>query len=301
MRITVAGSSGLIGTALVRRLREEGHEVVRLVRTASGAAPGTGEVRWDPDHGVLPADAVDGADAVVNLAGAGIGDHRWTATYRRTVVESRTHTTGLLARTIAAATAPPSVFVSGSAVGWYGDRGDEVLDEASSPGTGFLADVCRQWEAASLPAAAAGTRVVQLRTGIVLSGAGGALRKQLPLFKLGLGGRFGSGRQWQSWISIDDHVAAMLHLLTADVEGPVNLTAPEPATNATFATTLGRVLHRPAVVPIPAFGPRLVLGRDLADALLFTGQRVVPTRLLESGFVFAHAELDVALRHVLGR
>jgi uncharacterized protein len=298
MRIVIAGSSGLIGTALVKRLVTNGHQVVRLVRGQSTPSDG---IRWDPSAGVLPQDALDGTDAVVNLAGAGIGDHRWTDSYKRELVESRLQTTALLAQTMAARTTRPTVFLSGSAIGWYGDRGDEVLDETSSPGTGFLADLCAQWEAATAPAAQAGVRVAHLRTGVVLSAQGGALKKQLPLFKLGVGGKFGSGRHWQSWISIDDHVAAVEHLLTADVDGPVNLTAPEPVTNATFAKTLGSVLHRPAVVPIPAFGPRLVLGRELADALLFSGQRVVPKRLSASGFQFAHPQLDAALRAQLGR
>lgn len=297
MRIAIAGSSGLIGTTLVKRLVANGHQVIRLVR---GRGTTTDGVRWDPAAGVLPDEALD-TDAVVNLAGAGIGDHRWTDSYKRELVQSRLQTTSLLAQRMAGVSSPPAVFLSGSAIGWYGDRGDEVLDESSSPGSGFLADLCAQWEAATAPAAQAGVRVAHLRTGVVLSAQGGALKKQLPLFKLGVGGKFGSGRHWQSWISIDDHVAAVEHLLTADVDGPVNLTAPEPVTNATFAKTLGSVLHRPAVVPIPAFGPRLVLGRELADALLFSGQRVVPTRLTASGFQFAHPQLDEALRALLGR
>ncbi|MBI5090167.1 MAG: TIGR01777 family protein [Actinobacteria bacterium] len=302
MRITIAGSSGLIGTALVRRLRAGGHDVVRLVRPGSSAHPGdTDRVTWDPSRGDLPADAIDRADAVINLAGAGIGDRRWTDAYRNELVDSRLRTTDLLARAIAASASAPQVFLSGSAIGWYGDRGDEPLDETSSPGTGFLADLCRRWEEAAAPAAAAGTRVALLRTGIVLSAAGGALKKQLPLFKLGLGGRFGSGRQWQSWITIDDEVAAIDHLLTADVHGPVNLTAPEPVTNATFTATLGKVLHRPAVLPIPSFAPKLVLGAELVDTVLLGGQRVLPARLQSSGFAFGQPQLEGALRAVLGR
>lgn len=298
VRITIAGATGLIGTALVERLRANGHQVVRLVRTTPSDA---GDVRWDPSNGTLPSAAIDGVDAVVNLAGAGIGDHRWTDDYRRQLVDSRLRTTELLAGAIATAERRPPVFLSGSAVGWYGDRGDEQLDETSAPGSGFLADLCVRWEAATEAASAAGTRVAHLRTGIVLSAAGGALRKQLPLFKVGLGGTFGSGRQWQSWIDIDDHVAAVEHLLTADVSGAVNLTAPNPVTNATFADVLGSVLRRPTFVPIPSFGPRLLLGRELADALLFTGQRVLPARLEASGFEFAHPDLAGALRHLLHR
>ncbi len=297
MRILVSGSSGLIGTALVNQLLQRDHEVVRLVRRPAGP----GEVRWDPPAGTIDAGGLQGVEGVVHLAGAGIGDHRWTDAYRREILESRTATTDLLARTLAAMDAPPAVMLSGSAIGWYGDRGDELLDESSAGGDGFLADVCRQWEAATAPAEAAGIRVAHLRTGIVLSPRGGALRKLLPLFRLGLGGRFGSGRQWQSWVSIDDEVAAIEHLLTADVAGPVNLTAPHPLTNREFTGELAHVLRRPAVLPIPGFGPKLLLGGDLAEALLLTGQRVVPTRLMSSGYQFRAPTLDVALRALLGR
>ena len=297
-RIVVAGASGLIGSALVATLQQQGHAVVRLVRRP---AQGTDEISWDPVGGTLDPGALDGVGAVVNLSGAGIGDHRWTDAYKRELVQSRLAATGLLARTIAGSSTRPPVFLSGSAIGAYGARGDEELTEASALGTDFLADLCRQWEAATAPAAEAGVRVAHLRTGIVLSAAGGALKKQLPLFKLGLGGRFGSGRQWQSWISIDDEVAAIAHLLDADVEGPVNLTAPAPVTNREFTRRLADVLHRPAVLPIPSFGPKLLLGGELADALLFTGQRVLPAKLEASGYRFRHASLDAALRAVLGR
>ncbi|MCU1361178.1 MAG: Epimerase, partial [Ilumatobacteraceae bacterium] len=292
MRITIAGSSGLIGTALIQRLVGQGHHVTRLVRgTATNHTNESTDVRWDPAGGVLPHEAIEGVDAVVNLAGAGVGDHRWTPDYKRELVDSRIRTTALLASSIAAASAPPTVLLSGSAIGWYGDRHDEVLDESSPRGTGFFPDLCQQWEDATAPASDAGCRVAHLRTGIVLSAAGGALKKQLPLFKLGLGGKFGSGRNWQSWIAIDDEIAAIEHLLTADVAGAVNLTAPEPVTNATFTKVLGAVLHRPTIVPIPSFGPKLLLGAELADAVLFSGQRVMPTRLVDSGFQFAHPQL----------
>lgn len=297
-RIVVAGASGLIGSALVASLQQQGHTVVRLVRRP---AQGTGEITWDPAAGVLEPTALDGADAVVNLSGAGIGDRRWTDAYKRELLQSRLTATDLLARTIAASSARPGVFLSGSAIGAYGARGDEELTEASPLGNDFLADLCRQWEAATAPASAAGTRVAHLRTGIVLSPKGGALKKQLPLFKLGLGGRFGSGRQWQSWISIDDEVGAISHLLTAEVEGPVNLTAPAPVTNREFTKRLAEVLHRPALLPIPSFGPKLLLGGELADALLYTGQRVLPAKLQASGYRFEHASLDAALRAALTR
>jgi uncharacterized protein (TIGR01777 family) len=299
MRIVISGSSGLIGTALVDHLGAQGHSVVRLVRRA---ARGADEAVWDPAAGTLDPAVVDGADAVINLSGAGIGDKRWTDEYKRELLSSRTLTTGLLARTIAQVDRKPSVFLSGSAIGWYGPCGDEVLDEsAPTPGTTFLADICVQWEAAAQPAANAGVRTALLRTGIVLSPAGGALKKQLPLFKFGLGGKFAKGSQWQSWISLPDEVGAIEHLLTADVSGAVNLTAPAPVTNAEFTKVLGKVLKRPAIVPVPSFGPKLLLGGELADALLFTGQRVVPTKLQASGYVFQHATLEVALRALLGR
>jgi uncharacterized protein (TIGR01777 family) len=293
----VSGSSGLIGTALVEALGAAGHRPIRLVR---GDATGDA-VRWDPKAGTIDAASLEGVGVAVNLAGAGIGDHRWTDGYKREIRESRTGSTELLARTLASLNRPPAVLLSGSAIGYYGDRGDEVLTEASAGGDTFLADVCRAWEAATAPASEAGIRVAHLRSGIVLSAEGGALKKQLPLFKLGLGGRFGSGRQWQSWIALDDEVGAILHLLDHDVAGPVNLTAPNPVTNAEFSKTLGRVLGRPAIVPVPAFGPKLVLGAELAGSLLFESQRVLPSVLHESGHQPAHADLEGALRAVLDR
>lgn len=298
MKILVTGATGLIGSALKKSLVAAGHQPVSAVRREPRR---NDEVRWDPAGGHMTPDAFAGIDGVVHLAGAGIGDKRWSDTYRREILESRTQGTELLARTMASLDTKPRVFLSGSAIGWYGDRGDEILDESSTAGEGFLADVCRQWEAATAPAEDAGIRTVHLRTGIVLSPDGGALKKQLPLFKLGLGGRFGSGRQWQSWISIHDEVNAIIHLLDSTLNGPVNLTAPEPVTNAEFARVLGKVLSRPAVLPVPSVGPRLLLGSDLADALLFTGQRVIPRKLVQDGFAFAHPGLDVALRALLAK
>lgn len=293
VRIVIAGASGLIGSALVAHLETNGHAVTRLVRGETGGAANART--WDPKRGTLDPAVIDGADAVINLAGAGIGDHRWTDDYKRELLESRTATTALLARTIAAVDHRPAVFVSGSAIGWYGARDDEELEETAAPGEGFLADLCRQWEAATAPAEAAGVRTVHIRTGIVLSGRGGALKKQLPLFKLGLGGKFGTGKQWQSWISIDDEIAAITHLLTSSLSGPVNLTAPNPVTNKEFTKVLSDVLHRPAFMPIPSFGPKLILGGELADALLFTGQRVLPGKLEADGFRFRHPVLEDAL------
>ncbi len=298
MRIAITGSTGLIGTALTAALSTAGHTPVPVVRRT----PRAGEISWSPAERRLDPADLAGVDAVVHLAGAGIGDHRWTDDYKRELVESRTRGTALLSEAIAAADGGPSVLLSGSAVGVYGARGDEQLDESSAPGTGFLADLCVRWEEATGVAAAAGARVVHLRTGIVLSARGGALKKQLPLFKLGLGGKMGSGEQWQSWISIDDHVAAVVHLLTAEHSGPVNLTAPHPVTNAEFTDTLGAVLSRPTFVPIPKFGPKLLLGGELAENLLFTGQRVLPAVLNgDAGFTFDHPHLEAALRAVLDR
>jgi uncharacterized protein (TIGR01777 family) len=259
------------------------------------------EVQWDPQSGVMSPDAFQGVDAVVHLAGAGIGDKRWTDSYKMEILESRTRGTRLLAETMASLEVKPSVFLSGSAIGIYGVRDDEELTEQSAIGSGFLADVCRDWEAAAAPATQARIRTVLLRTGIVLSPKGGALKKQLPLFKLGLGGKFGNGKQWQSWISITDEVNAIIHLLTSSVSGPVNLTAPQPVTNTDFTRTLASVVSRPAIVPIPSFGPKLLLGGELANALLFTGQRVVPSVLSNDGFQFTHPTLESALRALLNK
>lgn len=299
LTVAVSGSTGLIGSALVARLRADGHSVVPMVRRPARE----GEIHYDPHSGSLDPENLIGLDAVVHLAGAGIGDRRWTNAYRREILESRTLSTSLIARSMAEVVnrGGPRTLLSGSAIGIYGATDDEELTERSAAGTGFLADVCREWEAATAAAEDAGVRVAHLRTGIVLSPAGGALKKLLPLFRLGLGGRMGSGRQWQSWISIDDQVGAIVFLLTADISGPVNLTAPSPVTNAEFTTALASALSRPAIVPIPSFGPRLLLGRDLADALLFTGQRVLPTRLTDAGFAFEHGTLSEAFTSLLRR
>lgn len=298
MEVAITGASGLIGRALVTALGRAGHRPIRLVRKPAG---GTDEIAWNPATGAIDAEALEGVDAVVHLAGAGIGDKRWTAAYKKTLVESRTLGTDLVARTLAGMRRPPRALLSGSAIGYYGARGDEELTEDSATGDGFLPDLCRQWEAATKPAEDAGIRVVHLRTGIVLSSEGGALRKQLPLFKFGLGGRMGNGRQWQSWIAIADEVGAIIHLLQHDVAGPVNLTAPNPVTNTEFTRSLATVLRRPVFLPIPSFGPKLLLGGELAEALLFTGQRVLPSKLQASGFAFRHATLEGALREELGK
>jgi uncharacterized protein (TIGR01777 family) len=298
MKILITGASGLIGQALSQELIARGHTTVAAVRRAPRR---NDEVQWDPQSGVMSPDAFQGVDAVVHLAGAGIGDKRWTDSYKMEILESRTRGTRLLAETMASLEVKPSVFLSGSAIGIYGVRDDEELTEQSAIGSGFLADVCRDWEAAAAPATQARIRTVLLRTGIVLSPKGGALKKQLPLFKLGLGGKFGNGKQWQSWISITDEVNAIIHLLTSSVSGPVNLTAPQPVTNTDFTRTLASVVSRPAIVPIPSFGPKLLLGGELANALLFTGQRVVPSVLSNDGFQFTHPTLESALRALLNK
>jgi len=297
MDVAISGSSGLIGTALVSALTNAGHRPVRLVRRE----PSGDEIRWDPDGGSIDSASLEGIGGVVHLAGAGIGDHRWTDEYKLEILRSRTKSTVLLAGALADLGKPPLVLVSGSAIGFYGDRGDELLDETSPVGTGFLPEVCVAWEAATVAAEEAGIRVAHIRTGIVLSGQGGALKKQLPLFKVGAGGKLGSGRQWQSWISIEDEVGAILHLLAADVRGAANLTAPNPVRNAELAKTLAGVLGRPSFLPIPSFGPKLLLGSELADNLLFAGQRVSPTVLQTAGYEFRHPTLEVALRAVLGK
>lgn len=298
MHIGVTGASGLIGTALTGHLRAAGHVVVPFVRRP----PASGEVHWNPAEGELDSADLRRLDAIVHLAGAGIGDHRWSEQYKRVLVDSRVSGTALLTSRLAElGSTGPGVLLSGSAIGFYGDRGDEVVDERSSVGDGFLAELCQTWEACTAAARDAGVRVAHLRTGIVLSSDGGALRKMLPLFRFGAGGRFGSGRQWMSWISIDDEVRAIEHLLTSALEGPVNLTAPHPTTNSDFATTLAGVLRRPSFLPVPAFGPKLLLGSELAEALLFDGQRVRSEALEADGFEFTHPDLDTALRAVLDR
>lgn len=297
MKVAVTGSHGLIGSSLVARLTGDGHQVVRVVRSS---APAPGEVGWDPAGGELDAAGLAGVDAVVNLAGAGLGERRWNADRKAVLVSSRVAGTDLLARTLARLDPRPGVLVSASAVGVYGDRGDEVLTEDSSSGQGFLADLCRRWEAATAPAEDAGIRTVHARSGIVLAGAGGALAKQLPLFRFGLGGRLGTGRQYWSWITLADEVSAIGFALTADVRGAANLTAPNPVTNAEVTAALGRALHRPAVVPVPAAALRLVMGAEMAQDVALASQRVEPRVLTGAGFAFAHTTIDAGMTAVLG-
>lgn len=296
MKVVVTGSSGLIGSALVEALQARGDAVTKLVRRA----PNTGEARWDPEGNQIETAALEGQDAFVHLAGVGIGDHRWTEEHKRAVLESRVKGTTLLATTIAGLTDKPKVLVSGSAIGYYGLRGDEVLTEDSEPGTGFLTDVCLPWEAATKPAEDAGVRVVHTRTGIVLSSDGGALKQMLLPFKLGLGGRIGSGQQWWSWVSIDDEIGAILYALDNDtIRGAIDITAPNPVTNEQFTRTLNRVLHRPTLLPTPTFALRAMFGSEAVDEMFLGGQRVVPAKLEATGYAFRHPELEGALRHLL--
>lgn len=299
MDVAISGASGLIGSALKIALVEAGHRPISLVRREP--IPGRDEIAWKPAEGVIDAPSLEGIDAVVNLAGAGIGDRRWTDSYRRLLVDSRVESTRLLATTMAGLDRRPTVFLSGSAIGYYGSNGSTVQTEESPAASDFLAQLCVDWEAATAPAEAAGIRTAHLRTGIVLSTEGGALPKLLPLFKAFVGGRFGTGDQYMSWITIDDQTSAILHLLDGDIDGPVNLTAPEPVTNAEFTSTLADVLGRPSLLPVPAFGPRLVLGGDRADALLFDSIRVIPEVLQKSGFAFRSSDIEAGLRAVLER
>ncbi|MDQ3896414.1 MAG: TIGR01777 family oxidoreductase [Actinomycetota bacterium] len=297
MRVAVTGSHGLIGSELVAHLERSGHQVTRLVR----ARAGPGEAAWDPGAGSIDAEKLEGHDAVVHLGGVGIGDHRWTDDHKRAVRDSRVLGTSLLARTLAGLSSPPKVLASGSAVGFYGyDRADEVLTEASPRGSGFLAEVVDAWEEAAAPAADAGIRVANVRSGVVLTAKGGALKKQLLPFKLGVGGRLGRGRQWLSWISLEDEVAAIVHILIADdLRGPVNVTSPEPVTNAEFTATLARALRRPAFMPVPTLALHALFGREMTEEMLLGGQRVLPTRLEPSGFTFGRPRLEDALRSTL--
>lgn len=299
MNILLSGSTGLIGSSLVPFFRAGEHHVTRLVRRP--AHPEAKEIAWDPAEGKLDAVALEGHDAVVHLSGENLGEGRWTAARKALIVESRMQSTRLLARTLAGLTHPPRVMVSASAVGFYGSRGDETLTEESSSGSGFLAELCRDWEAACQPAAAKGIRVVHLRSGVVLSAAGGALGKMVTPFKLGVGGVIGSGRQYMSWIALDDLLAVILFALAHNaLRGPVNATAPNPVTNREFTKTLGRVLGRPTLFPVPAFAARLAFG-EMADEMLLSSTRVLPAKLQSAGFPFHFPELESALRHVLGK
>ncbi len=296
MNIAVTGATGLIGSALVPALRRDGHTVRVLVRRPPRD---NFEISWDPGAGMLDPAALTGLDAVVHLAGVGVGDHRWTDSYKRQILDSRVAGTTLLADALAGLDGPPRVLLSASAVGWYGDTDDRVVDESAPPGTGFLAEVTAAWEAATAAAEQAGVRVCHLRSGVVLAARGGALARQLPLFRLGVAGRLGSGRQWLSWLTLADEIAAIGFLLTADaVHGPVNLTSPEPVTNAAFTRALSSTLRRPAILPVPAVALRVVLG-DFADEGVLVSQRVIPQVLTEAGFAFSQPDIHTALHAVI--
>ncbi|WP_434588698.1 TIGR01777 family oxidoreductase [Streptomyces sp. A5-4] len=295
MRIAVTGSTGLIGTALVRSLLADGHEVVRLVRRPSRTKD---EVTWDPKRQYVDADGLAGCGAVVHLAGAGVGDHRWTEAYKKEIRDSRVLGTAAIAEAVASLDVKPSVLVSGSAIGFYGDTGDRAVDEEAPPGDGFLPSVCVEWEEAAAPAEEAGVRTVFARTGLVVSRDGGAWGKLFPIFRAGLGGRMGSGRQYWSHIALHDHVAALRHMIdTESLSGPVNLTAPRPVTNREVTEAMGRVLKRPTLFTVPAPALRIALGEFAGDVL--GSQRVVPGRLMESGFSFAFPGIEEAVRSAL--
>ena len=294
MKIAITGASGLIGSALQPLLQGGGHQIVPLSRSGSGPS-------WNPSTGAVSAGALDGVDAVVHLAGENIAGGRWNEVRKQRIRDSRVEPTRRLSETLAALPNPPRVLVTASAIGYYGDRGDVVVDETTPAGTGFLPEVCQAWEAATGPAREAGIRVVHLRTGIVLTPAGGALGKMLLPFKMGVAGVLGSGAQYMSWVAIDDLLGAALFCLTNEgTSGPVNVVAPAPVTNREFTKTLGRVLSRPTIFPMPAFAARLAFG-EMADALLLEGARVQPVALQDAGYQFGYPGLDGALRHVLGR
>ena len=297
MDIAITGASGLIGTALSASLTSQGHRPIALVRRAAKA--GADEIQWDPAGGTIDAASLEGIDAVVHLAGAGIGDKRWTDDRKKVIRDSRTEGTSVLATALAGLSAKPSVFVSGSGIGYYGSQGDSVLTEADPAGTGFLADVCVEWEAATAPASDAGIRTALARTSVVMSDQGGTLKKQLLLFKLGLGGRFGPGTQWLSWISLTDEVRALEFMITNDIAGPVNLCAPNPVTNLEFTKALGSVLKRPTLVPVPLFGPKLLFGSELVEQLILASQKGMPSVLTNAGFTFENPELEPTLHRIL--
>lgn len=300
MKILVTGSTGLIGRSLVSFMTARGHQVVGLVRPSSSPGSRLAEaIPWNPERLMLDATRLEGLDAIVHLAGENIGARRWTESRKIRIIDSRVKGSQLLVTALCRLHSSPRVFIAASAVGYYGNRGEEWLTEDASPGQGFLADLSVRWERATSAAAEKGIRVVHLRMGMVLSGSGGALDRMLPPFRLGLGGPIGDGRQYLSWIAMDDVLGAILHLLDRqELAGPVNVTSPNPVTNLEFTKTLGRVLSRPTVARLPAFAARLAFGQ-MADELLLSGARVRPEKLLNSGYLFRYPELEAALRHVL--
>ncbi len=295
MRIVVGGASGLIGTALVKELRAQGHHVQRLVRRAQP----DGDISWDPIAGKLDASQLNGADALIHLSGEGVASGRWTDTKKQAIRDSRVNSTQLLAKSLISIDNPPKTWLSASAVGWYGDRGDTWLDEDAGPGKGFLAGVCKEWEEATKPAANAGIRVANLRFSVVLSADGGAFKTMMTAFKLGAGGIIGNGKQYISWITLDDAVRAIIQALKdPNVNGPVNIASPNPVTNRELTKALGAALHRPTVFPMPAILARLAFG-EMADEMFLASTRVRPKRLLDTGFNFASPTFDGALQAIL--
>ena len=293
MKVAVSGSHGLIGSALCQHLSGNGHTVLRIVR--AGSVSTNADISWNPESGTIDKEKLNGLDGIVHLAGENIAAGRWTDEQKKKIKDSRVKGTRLLAEALASLPLKPEVVVSGSAIGYYGDRGDELLTESSQAGSGFLADVCKQWEESMTAAKSAGIRVVHPRTGVVLSTKAGALGKMLPIFKLGGGGVIGDGRQYMSWISLDDEVKALEFLLTnRNIEGPVNLVAPNPVTNEEFTLALGRALHRPTILPLPGFAAKIILGQ-MADELLLASQKCQPNKLLDSGYTFDYPKLDTAL------
>jgi uncharacterized protein (TIGR01777 family) len=298
MDVAISGSSGLIGTALISALERDGHRVSRLIRTP--AAPGPDDIGWDPESGTIDAAGLEGVGAVVHLAGVPIGDHRWTQAYKAAIIRSRVVGTGLLARTVAGLRTPPSVFASASAVGYYGNRGEEVLTEASGPGVGFRTEVCSAWEGAAAPVRDAGIRLVILRSGNVLTTLGGVLPYMLTPFRLGLGAKFGDGSQWFPWVSLEDEVDAIVHSLThPEIDGPVNICAPGAVRNLEFTKVLGRALHRPTPWRAPGFALAVIAGKERADEVLLGSQHVEPAVLKTTDFHFKDPELEPALQRIV--
>lgn len=299
MDVVVSGSHGLIGSEVLSALERRGHRPIPLIR--STPMPGEESIHWNPATGRIDAPSLEGVDAVVHLAGKNIGRPWWTETHKAQVLDSRVRGTRLLSEALAGLNRPPAVLVSGSAVGYYGDRGDEVVTESTPSGAGTLSEICRQWEASTAPAVDAGIRVATTRTAIVLSGKGGAIGPLLIFFRLGLGGRIGNGDQFWPWIAVDDAAAAIVHIIEGDASGPINLVAPQPVRNAEFVRGLGKALRRPAIIPAPEFAIKLAVGPEMAREMLLLSQRVEPRVLVASGYQFRYPELEGALRHVLGK
>ncbi len=297
MKILITGSTGLVGSELVLAMRDRGHQVIRLVRQEDQA--GEGCILWDPEHHEIDIADFEGFDAVINLAGENISTGRWTPEKKKKILNSRVIGTHMLSELLRMLSSPPKVFISASAIGIYGNRGDEVLDESSPPGAGFLAEVCKKWEEAARPAQEKGIRVLLMRMGVVLSEKGGALGKMLLPFKLGAGGVIGSGNQYTSWISIDDLIGAFLHVMSNEsLSGPVNVVAPQPVTNRAFTKALGKILSRPTILPLPAFAAKMIFG-EMAEELLLSSTRALPKKLQDSGYSFLYPDLASALKHLL--